>query len=81
MTTVTVEEFRNQLDHYLAATAQHDIVLTQDGRPCYLVRSIRDGSDERDELVESPEFWSLIRQRRQEKGIPWDEAKKQLNFE
>jgi hypothetical protein len=30
------------------------------------------------ELHRSPEFWEMIRQRRREVGIPWDEAKRLL---
>jgi hypothetical protein len=30
------------------------------------------------ELYESPEFWDMIRERRREQPIPWDEAMRQL---
>lgn len=79
MTIISIEEFRKQMDRYLAATAQNDIVLTQDGKPCYVLRSIR--ADNGDDVVESAEFWAMIRQRRQEQGIPWEDAKKQLDLD
>jgi len=33
------------------------------------------------ELHRSPEFWEMIRQRRGEAAIPWDEAKRRLGVD
>ena len=33
------------------------------------------------ELYESPEFWQMIRERRREEAIPWDEAKRRLDLD
>jgi hypothetical protein len=33
------------------------------------------------ELHRSPEFWEMIRQRRSEVAIPWDEAKRRLGVD
>jgi hypothetical protein len=33
------------------------------------------------ELYRSPEFWEMIRQRRDEEAIPWDEVKRRLELE
>jgi len=34
-----------------------------------------------DELYKSPEFWKMIRERRREEGIPWDEAMRRLDLD
>jgi hypothetical protein len=40
------------------------------------------GEDARaSELYESPEFWEMIRQRRREESIPWDEAMNRLDLD
>lgn len=33
------------------------------------------------EMYKSPEFWEMIRQRRSEEAIPWDEAMRQLGLD
>jgi antitoxin (DNA-binding transcriptional repressor) of toxin-antitoxin stability system len=81
MTVISIEQFREHLDRYLAET-EGDVILTRDGKPCFLLRALRDtdGSDT-GEHEDSPEFWQMIHQRRQEKAIPWEEAKTQLDLE
>jgi hypothetical protein len=82
MTVISIEQFRQQMDRYLAATAESDVILTQDGKPCVLLRAIHDtGGSDGGNFADSPEFWRMIQQRRQETGIPWEEAKKQLDLE
>jgi len=82
MTTVSVQEFRLHPDPYLAATAMGDVVLTQDGEPWLILRAVDDDQDRLSAAyANSPEFQRLIRERRQEQGIPWDEAKKRLDWD
>jgi antitoxin (DNA-binding transcriptional repressor) of toxin-antitoxin stability system len=82
MTTVPIEEFRAHLDKYLADAAKHEVVLTQQGKPWPVLRAIAsEGEDDSAAFVHSPEFWEMIRQRRQEQGIPWVEAQKELGLE
>jgi prevent-host-death family protein len=82
MTTVSIEEFRANPDQYLAETAKGDVILTQGGEPWVVLRGV---DDDQDRLwaayATSPEFWQMIRQRRQEQGIPWEQARKQLDLE
>jgi prevent-host-death family protein len=73
MKTVSVEEFRAHIDEYLSDAANGEVIVTNGGKPWLVLRSIT--AEEA-----SPEFWQLIRQRRQESGIPWDEAKKDLGI-
>jgi antitoxin (DNA-binding transcriptional repressor) of toxin-antitoxin stability system len=81
MTVISVEEFRVHVDHYLDATAKGEVVLTRDGKPVAILKAIQEnGADVSDTFAESPEFWRMIHQRRQEQGIPWEEARKQLDL-
>jgi len=44
--------------------------------------SDEDGDEDRtDELYKSPEFWEMIRERRREEAIPWDEAMRRLDLD
>ena len=82
MTTVSLQEFRLHPDKYLAATANGDVVLTQDGEPWVVLRAVDEDQDRLSAAyANSPEFRRMIQQRRKEQGIPWAEAKKQLDME
>lgn len=82
MRTVSFEDFQAHVDQYLRETAQGDLVLTQNGRPWILLRALSPDDDaDADSWAHSPEFWTMIQQRRQEQGIPWEEAKKQLDLD
>ena len=79
MKTITLAEFRAHVDVYLTAAANEEIVLLDEGRPSMLLQPIPDDAQPGEETyTRSPEFWAMIRQRRQEQGIPWNEAKQQL---
>jgi hypothetical protein len=77
MKTVDVDQFAAHVDQYIMAAKFESIVLTQAGRPCAVVRGL-DYDDEQLELINSPEFWSMIRERRNGPTIPWEVAKKKL---
>ena len=78
---VSVEEFQAHLEQYLAATAQGEVVLTRAGKPIAVLHALRENGDQdSDPFAGSKEFWRMIRQRRQEQGIPWEEARKQLDL-
>jgi hypothetical protein len=82
MKTVSVEEFRAHLDEYLAGAASRDLILTNEGKPWLVVRAIAAEADEGSAaFTRSPEFWQMIRERRQERGIPWEEARKELGLD
>ena len=82
MKTITLEEFRAQLDRYLAETADDDVVLTRDGKPWIVLRAVGNGLEaDSDLFAHSPEFWQMIHQRRQEEGIPWEEARGLLDLD
>jgi hypothetical protein len=79
VTVISIEQFRQEMDRYLTDAAASDLVLTREGKPCYLLRAIHEGANGADEYP--AEFWTMIRQRRQEKGIAWKEAKKLLDLD
>jgi len=82
MKVVSTEEFRNHLDQYLASAAREEIVLTENGQPYILLQGISDSrAAESASWGSSPAFWDMIRQRRQEQAIRWEEAKQQLGVE
>jgi hypothetical protein len=56
--------------------------LTQDGEPWLVLRSVDNDQDRLSaQYAQSSEFREMIRQRRQEHGIPWDEARQRLDLE
>jgi antitoxin (DNA-binding transcriptional repressor) of toxin-antitoxin stability system len=82
MKTVTMEEFRSHVDQFLEETAQGDVVLTRDGEPWVVIRAVKEDLDSNSErFANSTEFWQLIHRRRQEQGIPWEEAEKELGLD
>lgn len=80
MKTVSREEFRSHVDQFLEETAQGDVVLTRDGKPWVVIRAVTDDLDgDSSGFANSAEFWQMIHSRRQEQGIPWEEAEKLLD--
>ena len=80
MTLIRVEEFRADLDRYLAAATQGDVVLSATAsrlRSCVRSRTMatRMGA-----FAGSADFWRMIHERRQEQGIPWEEARQHLDL-
>jgi hypothetical protein len=79
MKTISVEEFRANVDRYLAAAEHENVLLTRDDEPCMLLQGIANPPKaDSAEFVGSPAFWEMIRERRKELPIPWGEAKKSL---
>ncbi len=82
MKTISVEEFRDHPDQYLAQTADGDVVLTQDGEPWVVLRAVDDDQDRLSAAyANSAEFRQMIQERRSEAAIPWDDAKHQLGLD
>ena len=77
MKTVEAGQFAANVDQYLRDSQSEAIIVTQSGKPCAVVHGL-DYDEEQMELVNSSEFWSMIRERRKGPTIPWDAAKKQL---
>jgi hypothetical protein len=78
MKTVDVGQFAANMNEYLHQSLTESIVVTQAGKPCAVVHGL-DYDDEQLQLIDSPEFWSMIEQRRREPTIPWEIAKQKLD--
>jgi prevent-host-death family protein len=79
-TTIELDEFRAHLDQALAETERGDVILTREGKPWIVLRSVSHDLDEEDNaLAYSREFWDLIRERRSEPAISWEDAKGKLD--
>ena len=78
MKCVEAAQLAANINQYLQDSQSETIIVTQAGKPCAVVHGL-DYDDEQMELVNSPEFWAMIRQRRKEgPTIPWKVAKKEL---
>jgi hypothetical protein len=78
MKTVEAGQFAANMNEYLHQSLTESIVVTQAGKPCAIVHGL-DYDDEQLQLVNSPEFWSMIEQRRKGPTIPWEVAKQKLD--
>jgi prevent-host-death family protein len=82
MTVIGVEEYRAHPDQYLAETARGDVVLTQNGKRWIVLRGVEEDQDRLSAAyAKSPAVWRMIQQRREEQGIPWEAARRQLDQE
>jgi hypothetical protein len=77
MKTVEAGQFAANVDQYLRDSQLEVIVVTQAGKPCAVVHGL-DYDDEQLQLINSPEFWSLIKQRRTGATLTWEMAKTRL---
>jgi hypothetical protein len=78
MKTVEAGQFAANVDQYLRDSLTEAIIVTQAGRPCAVVHGLN-YDEEQLELLNSPEFWSMIRERRNGPTIPWEVAKNKLD--
>jgi hypothetical protein len=76
MKTVAVEEVT--LRECVKAAQTDNVVIVRDGTPIALMFGIHGYDLEDMELCLSREFWQMIRERRQQPTIPWEEAKRRL---
>lgn len=81
METVSLVEFRARLDSYLAAPAEDGVVITQDGKPWVVLHAAPNGGAEDDDFARTPALWQMLHGRRQEPGIPWQDARSQYGVD
>jgi hypothetical protein len=77
MKTVESGQFAANVEQYLRESLTEAIIVTRAGKPCAIVHGL-EYDDEQMQLVNSDEFWSMIRQRREGPKIPWKVAKQRL---
>lgn len=77
MKSVDARQFAANVNQYLPDSLTEPIVVTQAGRPCAVIQGVN-YDEEQMQLVNSREFWSMIRERRKGPTIPWEVAKRKL---
>jgi hypothetical protein len=79
MKTVEVGQFAENLDQFLQDSQSETIVVTRGGIPCAVMQGLN--FDEEDlQNINSNEFWSMIRERRNGPTIPWEIARQRLEL-
>jgi hypothetical protein len=79
MKSVDASQLAANVNQYLRDSLVEAIIVTQAGRPCAVLQGL-DYDDEQMQLINSPEFWSMIRERRSGPTIPWEIAKQRLKL-
>lgn len=77
MKTVDAGQFAANVNQYLQDSQSEPFILTLAGKPCAVVQGVNYDQEQLG-VVNSAEFWSMIRERRQRETVPWEEAKKRL---
>jgi hypothetical protein len=78
MKSIDAGQLAANVDQYLRDSLSEAIIVTQAGRPCAVLQGLA-YDDEQLKLANSPTFWAMIKERRSQPTIPWDEAKQRLN--
>ncbi|MBI2339064.1 MAG: type II toxin-antitoxin system Phd/YefM family antitoxin [Deltaproteobacteria bacterium] len=79
MKTGSLREVKEQLSNFIAKSQKEAVLITKHGKPTALVMGI-EGHDMEDVFyMTNPQFWKMIKSRREQKSIPWRKAKRQLS--
>ena len=70
MKRLTLEQLSEQLQDYVRSAQQEQILSTQNGKPIAILLGLENIDPEQWNLQLSPEFWQMIRDRRQRPTIP-----------
>ena len=70
MKRLTLEQLSEQLQDYVRSAQQEQILITQNGKPIAILLGLENIDPEQWNLQLSPEFWQMIRDRRQRPTIP-----------
>ena len=82
MKTLTVDEFRTQIDQLLEHAPSDDVLVVRDGKPLAMLCAVTDESDDdSSEFTNDPKFWEMIEERRREPTIPLAEVKRMLGID
>jgi hypothetical protein len=77
MKSVEIGQFAANVNQVLRDSLSETIVITQAGKPCALVHGL-DYDEEDLELINSKQFWSMIREARKSPTIPLEIAEQRL---
>jgi antitoxin (DNA-binding transcriptional repressor) of toxin-antitoxin stability system len=78
MKHTSLAEFRAHPDRFIEDAQGEDVVVTDDGEPVALVLGIRFKDQEDLDYENDPAFWEMIRRRRAEVSIPWEQVEAEL---
>ncbi len=78
MKAVAAEELQADALAVLNKAQKQRLLIMRNGRPCALIVGLENYDQEDLELARSPEFWSMIRERRKGPMIPWAEVERRL---
>ena len=78
MKEASIEQFTRNAAAFLDAAQTERVVLLRDGRPIAVLVGIENKDREDIELEQSPEFWSLIENRRARPTMPLKEIETEL---
>lgn len=76
MKSIPLREAKQQLSEYVLEAQKERILITKHGKPAALIWGVAGHDLEDIFYMTNPGFWKMIRRRRNQKGIPWSEAKK-----
>jgi prevent-host-death family protein len=68
MKTIPAKSLQTNLDAVLQSSQKEHILISRDGKPCAILVGVEDYDAEDLRLATSPEFWLMIRQRRNSGG-------------
>ena len=78
MKHASLAEFRAHPDRFIEDAQGEDLLVTEDGEPVALVLGVRLKDQEDRDYENDPAFWEMIRQRRAEVPIPWEQVEAEL---
>ena len=70
MKRLTLEQLSEKLQDYVRSAQQEQILITQNGKQIAILLGLENIDPEQWNLQLSPEFWQMIRDRRQRPTIP-----------
>jgi prevent-host-death family protein len=73
MRTVTASQLKSKAEELLQLRHGEQVLITRAGKPIAVLTNVSGYDAEDIELASSPEFWRMIKDRRQEKTIPFEE--------
>jgi hypothetical protein len=80
MKKVTIDEFTKDAKALLAHSQRERVIVMKNRQPIAQLVAITNKDEEDLALEEDPAFWQMIRERRKEKTIPFEEVKKRLGL-
>jgi hypothetical protein len=78
MKETTLEQFAKDLPGTMQAAQRERVLITHNGKPLALVVGVENKDEEDIRLESSPEFWSMIEERRREPTVRLKDVESEL---